>query len=241
MEAVFSTSELVEHTFIKLTMRQLLRNQRVNTTWRAVILCSQSLRRGMWLAPIGIPLDPVVKDIKPWASEYVQRFRPNLYVKVDYSPRKRNCKHGHHGVYKACAMYKSASLSLKGRKFRLYGPFKPSYHDMFVTQPPVTTVDIFHESLQGATGSKRQIGTVRNGSGVKMGDVCAALDALRRSHMTATGHHILELSQTAMGFVWVDNWLPKSLLKPLKPGHRYGDCEVCAKAPKDNGAENASE
>lgn len=123
----------------------------------------------------------------------------------------------------------------KRRKFSSNGY---SYLRMFVTEPPVTVVDVVEETVtklpKEANGWMKSLCSVRNPRGVTLGDVCRAAGKLRFGHEKVTGK---SLDRGKFGFVVVDQSIRGSLRDRMKPGNRLGWCEARERLEKEKGKE----
>ena len=232
-DAVLSTYELLEQILLSVPIRHLCTAKGVCSTWQSVISQSLAIRKKMFLTPTATPLAPHYNDEKPWAPEYAQtvQFLPPFSQSVKL--RRRRCKHDHGAPGNDWAVQKIAfvdTASVPKSTPREDNGARASFLDMFLTQPPVTVVDVLHYPIAEKIAARsKELCSIRNSSGVTMEDLGRAVRVLSRTHR-AVGCG--DPGEGKIGFTLVDPHVPEKLVERLKPGERFGGCAMCEAAEK---------
>lgn len=244
-QAVLNTYELLEQILLHLPWKEKFAVQRVSPFWKDLIQRSQILRQRMWIFSPKAPLDAIFKDASPtWPPEYSEPLVTFPDFVSTIRKRKRCCARPGHAHQYVCAVHKIYVLKRREDENAVVAkPLKgsdpigaASFDTMFLTWPPVKTLDI-HIPLDEAAAAKNNaawwtaVCSIHVATGVTTGDFMRAVEAVLASHECATGEELTPLL-TKVGFGFVDPRIPvledKQPQLPLKPLERCGlECEWC--------------
>lgn len=179
---VLHNYEMLEQVLSQLQIKDLFAVQRVNSMWRDLIARSMTIQKKMFLYADGAPVEPISEP--HGVTDYDAALRLNKALKFrcgDCEVRKGSGKGsgpGFVGVYAISIPRNVCSLAFSpffnpGRKAE---ETSPSWHKMFLAQPPTTRYVAYHDSGKAIS--------VENPFGVTFADMLDGYDRVTRFSTT---------------------------------------------------------